>query len=224
MSKKARHEHKMYINTSDYMQLSSRLKYIAQLDENALDDGAYKIRSLYFDNYSDKAVMEKLSGVNRREKFRIRFYNDDPSFIRLEKKSKLNRLCYKESTTLTREQCERLLNGDFGVLKDGQKPLLIELYTKMYYQNLRPRTIVDYKREAYIYPAGNVRITFDRDIRTSNNVRGLLNPELVTIPAANATILEIKYDGFIPEIIRQIVRMDNRNETEFSKYVVSRLV
>ena len=113
---------------------------------------------------------------------------------------------------------------NFEVLKDGQIPLLMELYAKMHYQNLRPKTIVDYKREAYIYGAGNVRITFDRDIRTSNNVHGLFNPELVTIPSANSTILEIKYDGFIPEIIRQIIRVDSRKETEFSKYVVSRFI
>ncbi|MGB4313059.1 MAG: polyphosphate polymerase domain-containing protein [Natronincolaceae bacterium] len=224
MDKKARHEHKMYINISDYMGLTSKLKHIARPDSNSTDDGGYKVRSLYFDNYSDKAVVEKLSGVNRREKFRIRLYNDDSSFIRLEKKSKLNRLCYKESTTLTKEQCEMLLNGDYNVLKDEQKLLSVELYTKMHYQNLRPRTIVDYKREAYVYPIGNVRITFDKNIRTSNNIYGFFNPELVTIPATNAIILEIKYDGFVPEIIRQILRMDSRNETEFSKYVVSRLV
>ena len=100
----------------------------------------------------------------------------------------------------------------------------MELYTKIQYQNLRPKTIVDYKREAFVYLAGNVRITFDDDIRSSNNVQGLFNPELVTTPAANMAVLEVKYDGFIPEIIRQMIRIDGRYETEFSKYVVARLV
>jgi hypothetical protein len=224
MDEKGRHEHKLNINYSDYMQLSSRLRHIAKFDENALDDGSYIIRSLYFDNYADKAVVEKLSGASRREKFRIRFYNDDPSFIRLEKKSKANRLCYKKNAPITVEQCEGILAGNWGLLKESGQELLMELYTKMHYQNLRPRTIVDYKRETYVYHAGNVRITFDSNIRTSNNVSGLFNPELVTIPAASAIVLEIKYDGFIPEIIRQLVRVDSRNETEFSKYVVSRLI
>ncbi len=224
MNGTGRHEHKLYINVFDYLQLSSRLKHIARLDENSDEAGGYKVRSLYFDNYTDKAIVEKLSGLSRREKFRIRFYSDDPSFIRLEKKSKTNRLCYKESAPITKEQCEAIIAGDFDVLKESEHPLFRELYTKIHYQNLRPRAIVDYKREAYVYPAGNVRITFDRDIRTSNNVSGFFSPELVTIPAANATILEIKYDGFIPEIIRQLLRIDRRSETEFSKYVVSRLV
>lgn len=224
MKKKARHEHKMYINTSDYMGLVSKLKYICSLDNNALEDGKYKIRSLYFDNYLDKAVMEKFSGVSRREKFRIRLYNDDPSFIRLEKKSKFNRLCYKESKTLTKEECKRILNGEYSFLKEKKESLFMELYAKINYQSLRPRIIVDYKRQAYIYPAGNVRITLDSDIRMSNNTNGLFDRELITVPSANAIILEIKYDGFLPEIIRQIIRIDNRNETEFSKYGVSRLV
>lgn len=224
MGEKARHEHKMYINHSDYLQLSSRLKHIAKHDNNALEDGSYKIRSVYFDNYSDKAVQEKLAGVNRREKFRIRFYNDDTSYIRLEKKSKLNRLCYKKSAFLTKEQCEGIINGQFDLLKKGENPLLMELYSKIYSQQLRLRSIVDYQREAFIYPAGNVRITFDKNIRTSNNVSKFLDSKLVMIPAASATVLEVKYDGFIPEIIRQIIRIDGRSETEFSKYVVSRLV
>jgi hypothetical protein len=224
MERKGRHEHKLYINLSDYMQLSTQLKHIAQLDQNSLGNGGYKIRSLYFDNYSDKAVTEKLSGLSRREKFRIRFYNDDPSFIRLEKKAKENRLCYKENTRITKEQCGAILDGRFDVLKEGRSPLFLELYTKISYQNLKPKTIVDYTREAYIYPAGNVRITFDKHVRTSNNIQSVFEPELVTIPAANAIILEIKYDGFIPEIIRQVIQVGNRHEREFSKYIVSRLV
>ena len=211
MSKKGRHEHKLYINMTDYMQLSSRLKHIAQLDKNSYGNEGYKIRSLYFDNYSDKAVTEKLSGISRREKFRIRLYNDDPSFIRLEKKSKIKRLCYKENTLITKAQCQAILAGSLESLKEGQDPLFLELYTKIRYQNLRPKTIVDYTREAYIYPAGNVRITFDSHIKTSNNVQSLFDRELVTIPAANAIILEIKYDGFIPEIIRQLIQIGCRH-------------
>jgi len=219
-----RHELKHYINASDCAQLRARLRTVAKPDENAVEDGAYKIRSLYFDNYMDKAVVDKLSGQSRREKFRLRYYNDDTSFIRLERKSKANRLCYKESVMITAEQCAALLAGKYEVLKIPEAPLFMELYTKIQYQNLRPKSIVDYHREAYIYRAGNVRITFDSRVKTSNNVAGFLNPNLTTIPAASAIILEVKYDGFLPDIIRNIVQIGCRNETEFSKYVVTRLV
>ena len=219
-----RHELKHTINLSDCAQLRARLKTVAKLDENAGSDGGYIVRSLYFDNYADKAVTEKLSGQSRREKFRLRYYNDDTSFIRLERKSKANRLSYKESAKITTEQCAEILAGNYECLKSPDEPLLMELYTKIHYQNLRPKNIVKYHREAYKYPAGNVRITLDSNIRSSNVVSGFLNPNLVTIPAARAIVLEIKYDGFMPDIIRDIIHIGGRNQTEFSKYVVSRLV
>ncbi|PKM58305.1 MAG: molecular chaperone [Firmicutes bacterium HGW-Firmicutes-3] len=220
----SRHELKYHINASDYAQLRARLQAVAKPDENAGDDGGYIVRSLYFDNYSDKAVVEKLSGLSRREKFRLRYYNDDTSFIRLERKSKANRLSYKENVAITEEQCLALLKGEYECLKTPDAPLLMELYTKIRYQNLRPRSIMEYHREAYNYLAGNVRVTFDSNIRTSNNVTSFLNPHMTTISAANTMILEIKYDGFLPDIIRDILQIGWRNQTEFSKYVIGRLV
>ena len=219
-----RHELKHCINAADYAQLRARLRIVAKPDENAGADGGYKIRSLYFDNYSDKAIAEKLSGLSKREKFRLRYYNGDISFIRLERKSKANRLAYKENAAITERQCAAILAGNYESIKLPDVPLLMELYTKIHYQNLRPRNIVDYNREAYVYRAGNVRITLDSNIRTSNSVAGFLNPNLTTIPAANAIILEIKYDGFLPDIIRDILQIGYGNQTEFSKYVVGRLI
>lgn len=219
-----RHELKHYINAADCAQLRARLRAVAQPDEHSIDGGGYTIRSLYFDNYTDKAVVDKLSGQSRREKFRLRYYNSDTSFIRLERKSKANRLCYKESADITAEQCARLLAGHYEVLKESNDPLFMELYTKIRYQNLRPRSIVDYRREAYAYRPGNVRVTFDSDIRMSNSVSGFLNPTLPTIPANSSVILEIKYDGFLPDIIRDILQIGWRNQTEASKYLMARLV
>jgi SPX domain protein involved in polyphosphate accumulation len=221
---KYRSELKFYINTADYMELRSRLKHIAKPDPNASQDGNYKIRSLYFDNYEDKAVTDKLSGMSRREKFRFRYYNNDISFIRLEKKSKINKGCFKESAMISSGQCTEIINGRYDSLLSQDSQLLAELYTKIRSQNLRPRMIVDYIREAYIYSAGNVRITIDSDIRSGNNVFGFLNPEITAIPSANAIILEVKYDNFLPDIIKDMIQLKNRNVTEFSKYVVSRLV
>ena len=219
-----RHELKHYINAADHAQLRARLRAVAGPDENAGEDACYKVRSLYFDSYTDKAVTEKLSGLSRREKFRLRYYNDDSSFIKLEKKSKINRLVYKESITITERQCGAILAGDYDSLKEPGEPLLMELYTKIRCQNLRPRSIVDYQREAYVYRAGNVRVTFDSKIKTANSVKGFLNPNLITIPAADAIIMEVKYDGFLPDVIRDITKIGNRNQTEFSKYIAARLV
>lgn len=131
---KLRHELKHFISLSDYYMIRQRLRAVARLDANAGQDGKYKVRSLYFDNIYDKVLMEKVNGINNREKFRIRYYNDDTSFIRLEKKSKRGKLCAKESAPLTMEECERILKGDLSYLKESDKPLLLELYTKMHLQ------------------------------------------------------------------------------------------
>lgn len=219
---KFRHELKYHINTSDWMQLRSRLKHLAAPDENAGPNGSYKIRSLYFDNYSDKAIVEKLAGVKRREKFRLRYYGEDTGFIRLEKKMKNGLLAKKLQQEISGQSCEALLQGKMQK-PDDKTCLLAELCIKMQTQQLRPAAIVDYEREAYIYPPGNVRITIDSNIRTSSHTGGFLNPESVTVPAANAIVLEVKFDEFLPDIMRGAVQLGGRGQTEFSKYVVSRL-
>lgn len=86
---KYRHEIKHFINYSDYLQIRNRLKHIASIDTSSTSNGRYKIRSLYFDNLYDKVLMEKINGFNKREKLRIRFYNNDTSFIRLERKCQM---------------------------------------------------------------------------------------------------------------------------------------
>ncbi|KAE9631190.1 polyphosphate polymerase domain-containing protein [Defluviitalea raffinosedens] len=221
---RGRHELKHYINYADILELRSRLPYVASLDQNSEGEKGYRVKSLYFDNYNDQALKEKIDGVNEREKFRIRLYNDDTSFIRLEKKSKISGICFKESALITAEECERLLDGDFVVLKENGSPLCMELYAKMHYQQLRPKNIVDYQREAFVYPMGNVRVTLDYDIRTSNNVKDFLKPEPVPIPIPGVYILEVKYDDYLPEIIRGAVSLSNRRSTSFSKYAVTRIV
>lgn len=224
MSNKFRHEIKHYINIADYITLKQRLKFIAKQDSHVDDTGTYRIRSLYFDNADDKALREKIEGINNREKFRIRYYNDDYSYIKLEKKSKINGLCTKRSARLSREQCESIINGDIAWLKEAQDPLLIELYTKMNNQQLKPKTLVDYVREPYIYEPGNVRITIDSEIRTGLYSRDLFNENVSMLAAApkNILILEVKFDEFLPGIIQDIVQVSNRRSAAVSKYAVCR--
>lgn len=223
--KKFRHEVKHYISTSDYIALKQRLKLITTVDPHVGEDGKYRIRSLYFDNLYDKALREKLYGINNREKFRIRYYNDDFNYIKLEKKSKTNGLCNKISTRITREECEMIINGDLTWMRDSNRALIMELYSKMNYQQLRPKTIVDYIREPFIFKAGNVRITLDSNITTGIFSKDFFNQNLAMVtPDINGVIiLEVKYDEYIPDIIKDIVQVNNRKSTAFSKYAVCRL-
>ena len=218
-----RHEWKHEINYSDMIILRQRLSAIMKPDENAVD-GKYFIRSLYFDNISDKALREKIDGVNCREKFRIRYYNDDTSLIHLEKKSKINGLGNKQSASLSAEEAQKIVDGDLDWMIDCDRPLVQELYSKMKSQGLRPKTIVDYTREPFVFSAGNVRVTLDYDIRTGLYCTDFLNPDCITIPAGNAPIiLEVKWDEFLPSVIRDIVQLESRRTAAFSKYAVCRI-
>ena len=218
-----RHEWKHEITHSDLIALRQRLRAVAKPDPHAAG-GSYFVRSLYFDNLADKALREKLAGVNVREKFRIRYYNNDPTYIRLEKKSKRNGLGNKQSAALTADEAQAIVNGDLSWMLDSGRPLVQELYAKMYTQGLRPKTIVDYTREPFVYAPGNVRITLDYDIRTGLGCTDFLNPGCITIPAGDAPIiLEVKWDEYLPSVIRDVVQLSGRRTSAFSKYAICRL-
>ena len=125
-----RHEYKHQISPSEDLVLSGRLRRLFAHDAHAGPDGSYRITSLYFDTPYDGALREKLDGVDRREKFRLRYYGDDPAWLKLEKKFKMNGLCGKRSARLSREEGERLLAGELGFLLEREEPLLAELYHK----------------------------------------------------------------------------------------------
>lgn len=218
-----RHEWKHEIGAADLIAIRQRMGAVARPDPHAVD-GKYRIRSLYFDNASDQALREKLDGVSRREKFRIRYYNGDLSLIHLEKKSKLGGLGSKESAPLTAEEAQAIVDGRTGWMLEGGRPLVRELYSKMRVRGLRPRTIVDYTREPFIYPPGNVRVTLDYDIRTGLGSTDFLDPDCVTVPAGDAPIiLEVKWDNYLPEIIRAAVQLEGRRSSAFSKYAQCRV-
>lgn len=220
---KFRHELKQEITYTDMLALRQRLKAVMQTDSHATD-GRYEIRSLYFDNLNDKALREKIDGVNIREKFRIRYYNNDTSLINLEKKSKINGLCIKESTRLTFEQTEAILNGDYTWMAKCNASLIRELYLKMKHDGLYPKTIVNYTREPFVFRPGNVRITLDYSIKTGLSAVDFLNNSCVTVPIANnPIILEIKWDEYLPDIIKDIIQFNRGNIVAFSKYAACRM-
>lgn len=218
-----RHELKHEINNADLLTLRLRLRSIMQCDPYAID-GKYTIRSLYFDTPSDTALREKLDGVSVREKFRIRYYNGNIQEIHLEKKSKLNSLGNKQSAAITAKEAQAIVDGNLDWMKEHPHGLVRELYAKMQTTGLRPKTIVDYTREPFVYAPGNVRVTFDYNIRTGLSCTDFLNWDCVTIPAGNAPIImEVKWDNFLPDIIRDAVQLPSRHAGAFSKYAQCRI-
>ena len=193
-----RHELKYSVSRADYLALRARLRPVMRPDPHAGSDGRYTIRSIYFDNYSDKALREKLDGVQKREKFRIRWYNDDLSLIHLEKKMKRDSLCLKLSARLTEEECRALCAGRVDWMLSHPAELVRELRCKMTLQQLRPRVLVSYLREPYVYSPGNV------DICAGDSPGDMF--------------MEVKYDAFLPEIIAALLQTEGLRQQAFSKY------
>ena len=219
-----RNEIKHVISLGDKAAICANMRAIAKPDEHAGESGKYRIRSLYFDSPDNIALREKIDGVNEREKFRIRFYNDDLSFIRLEKKVKRNGLGYKVSAPLTAEEAQKIVDGDLDFMLHSGRALIVELYSKMKSRQLKPKTIVDYDRTPFIYAPGNVRVTIDENIRTGVNCTDFLNPSCVMIPAGDPVIiLEVKWDEYLPTIIKRAVQVSNCRAGAFSKYQVCRI-
>lgn len=160
-----------------------------------------------------------------REKFRIRYYNDNFSFIALEKKVKNNNLCLKLDAPVNKSQFQQLLGGDTGWMAGSGNPLVQEFCRKIQAQQLRPRVLVSYRWEPYVYAPGNVRVTFDMDIRTSLFRRELLDTGPSDIRAADGPgemVLEVKFDEYLPDIIRILLQSAGVRQNAFSKYGVCR--
>ena len=131
---------------------------------------------------------------------------------------------YKVSCNLTAEEAQRIVDGDILWMASDTRGLVVEMYAKMKGQGLRPKTIVDYERIPFVYGPGNVRVTVDYNIRTGLHCTDFLNPACVTIPASgNDIILEVKWDDYLPNIIRHAVQLKGRRQTAFSKYAQCRI-
>ncbi len=216
-----RHEIKYDITYLDYLALRQRIRTVMKQDSHVRADGTYLIRSIYFDNVADKALYEKREGVAVREKFRIRYYNDDLSFFMLERKVKDHYLCRKESVPISYAQCRRILHGDMLEIADRDEPLLQEFCLKCTQQLLKPRVQVSYIREPYLYAPGNVRVTFDWGVRSSMNHRDFLErrwQDIQVMEQPSRMILEVKYDEYLPDVIRMLLQMEDVRQHSYSKY------
>lgn len=202
-----RHELKFFISEAQYTLLSGMLSHTLHPDPNGDEHNEYLIRSLYFDTVMNDALYDKLNGVQNRNKYRIRIYNHSDALIKLECKTKVGSLISKRSLTIPRDLAEQLMAGDPSGLETTRSGLLNEVYREMSIHLLRPVVLVDYVREAWLHPAEEVRITFDKHLRTGLNSVELFDPNVPTIPPLDHDdlILEVKYNRVLPPYIRDMV-------------------
>ncbi|MGL5977866.1 MAG: polyphosphate polymerase domain-containing protein [Erysipelotrichaceae bacterium] len=218
-----RHEIKHVLHPMDAALLTARCQQVFASDPHAGVDGVYDVHSLYFDTPNDQSLQNKHNGLSQGEKFRLRYYNQASDEIRLEKKSKRNGYCMKRSSKLTYQQVLWLLEGKVGFLLESGDALQIEFYHKIITQCLTPKTIVSYTRQAFVYAPGNVRVTIDRDIKTTHSVGDFFSPQVSFGIDPGVCVLEIKYDEFLPDIVAMTTQVKNIQASAYSKYAMSRV-
>lgn len=218
-----RHEEKYICSDRQLTLLEHRLKSVMNYDTNQKGD-AYLIRSLYLDTLDDRLYRESLNGMYRRHKYRIRFYDLQPDFIRLERKDTVGQLKSKTSAVCTQEMVSNYLKT--GRMEDSDNELLKEVHVLNETEGLRPAAIIDYRRTAFTQETGNIRITFDRDISCSHNVDGFFEQDTVLVPVMphGKHVLEVKYDGILPGYIAGLLEIGSLERISFSKYAYARNV
>lgn len=214
-----RTELKFMIGLEEYHKLANQLALALQRDIHGTNaSGSYSIHSLYFDDLYDSRVMEKADGIEYHQKFRLRTYAGGQT--RLEHKTKVGNLTNKESIWVSSELETALMNRDFERLYQRlDHPMIEQMVIRMKLDDLRPILSIDYDREAYIYPEGDVRITFDKNIVTYLWEREHLFKHKVLEP--RNLILEVKYTEILPEFIRKLVFFKNFQLISYSKYYMS---
>lgn len=209
--------------------LKQRLALAMDVDKNSVNlDNTYFIRSLYFDDINSTAYYEKIDGVLYRKKYRIRIYNNDSSFIRLERKWKHNNMTSKDQLKISKENCINLLTNQFDNIDKEllNNSLMKEFITDIKVFGLKPSVIVDYKRLAYTYPISEVRITFDERIKSGLYNCNLFNMNRITYDVIdnNEVVLEIKFNEVLPEHISIILQTIPMYRQAVSKFALCRSI
>ena len=219
-----RHEYKYQCALQKLLGIRNQIEPIMYQDSNVGDDGTYTIRSLYFDDYNNRCFYENVNGTDPREKFRIRIYNGDASFIKLELKRKERGKTKKLSCHLNEELCRIAMDGELLPIEAVDSAVYRKFCIQQSTRLLKPKVIVEYDRVPFVYPDGNVRVTFDLQIRSSDRIENFLDKEIASrlIMPTNQHLLEVKFDEYIPDFIYQAIQTERLQQTTFSKYYMCR--
>ena len=225
--RKYRNEIKFIINESDAIILKQRLSLIMNLDVNSKnEDNTYLIRSLYFDDCDSTAYYEKIDGVEFRKKYRIRIYNFDDSFIRLECKYKHDNMTSKDQMLIDKDICSKIIEGRLENVDLSRDCLLTKFAIEHQLKHLKPSIIVDYKRLAFTYPVSDVRVTFDSEIKSGLYNYNLFDKAATTVDVIDnrQMVLEVKFNEILPESIAIILTTVPSFRQAFSKFATCRSI
>jgi hypothetical protein len=222
-----RRELKYYINYIDYLNLKSRLPAIFSRDRNGSPEGYYHVRSLYFDNKSNKNYYQKMAGLEKRNKYRIRIYNLSSNTVKLEIKSKINNVIFKESMLIQARDVNNIIAGDYSCLLKYKNTVSNRIYCEFKKDYYRPVVIIDYRRDAYYFELNNIRITFDMYIKkdeVSLNDLFKNNINMSDVLNNSKMIMEVKFNNTIPVWIKNLLQLERFEWCAISKYALSRYI
>lgn len=221
----ARNEWKFLLTEGQAAELLNRFGGVLPFDEHHPEDGTYRIRSLYFDDFQDTCLKDNLAGNSRRYKYRIRYYNDETDALSLERKEKNNDRCGKYSCPISAQEYESLLAGDISGIHYERNPLLRDFCLAILTRNFTPKLIADYERTAFVDPTTHIRVTIDRAAVCSYDCAAFTEGGYAAFPIlpGNVRILEVKFDAILPGFIRRILDTGSYRQTAFSKYARGRL-
>ena len=216
-----REEYKYFISQDEILYLRAMLSKVMKIDPNSRNNNKYTVTSLYFDTPINEDLEEKQSGIYYREKFRLRTYNLQNKTIKFESKKRANTAIIKDSEILSKEEAENVINGNFEVFAKHDSNFLRESYIRLKSKGYRPSIIVEYDREAYFLPFGNISITFDMDLRTYNAHKNILQLNKANIPIflEGQQVLEVKFSSPLPEYLKKILSRIKGNRSAISKFV-----
>lgn len=215
-----RHELKFIMTPANALLLKRYLYQLMEIDPNGDDLGRYMVRSLYFDTLGGSAFFDKIDGVEYRKKYRIRYYNNDTDFIRLESKLKIDDLSKKTQERITLDLAQHLMNGEIEEIQLKPNSVLTDFALDIKLNALRPSVIVDYQRTAYLHKALDVRITFDELIRSRVYDTDLFKTDYasITVLEPEEVVLEVKYNDIIPSTIADVIKHTPMTRLAVSKY------
>ncbi len=219
-----RYELKYFINHMENHALVNRLKHALKSDPHSVPHRGYSIRSVYFDSYDDECLHEKLAGTQFRRKYRLRSYNTEDETVKFEIKNKANNQIFKETASIGRESAHEIILGNYEEMLKYNNPILNKIYIAFKTKMFKPKVMVEYERDAFIFHHFNVRITIDNNLRANTSCFDLFSRNFHALPVVleGKDILEIKYNTVLPDFIRNVIQLDSLERSAISKYALSR--
>ena len=202
-----------------------RLELLLRPDPHAGPEGRYLVRSAYFDTPGDDFLRENEDGTDPRAKYRLRIYNCEDRFISLERKAKRSGMTHKDGVAVSRDLADQLLAGRIPAPPPDASPLLTRMLVDMKLLGLQPKVLVQYVRTPFVLRLGNVRITLDERICSSQAVDRFYDREIPLRPvlADRQGLLEVKWDQLLPDYLYHALQLEGLQWTSFSKYYLCRL-